>query len=261
MKQLLITIAAVVLVGCGKSQQSATAPEAEPVDRVEVAKAPNNLIHKAAEEGNIEAVKQHLAAGWDVNAKDKDGWTPLQHAVFSKEVVELLIANGADVNVQDNDGWTLLHFGRDNFVPVAELLIENGAKIDAKTNDGSTPLFNAILLGENKFARLLIEKGADVRGIPLIHAKSSEIIKILIDGGADVNYAPENGITALGSAVIREDKESAKLLISNGANVNAIDREGSTPLDYAIIDKQYEIADLLRKHGAKTGEEFKAEGK
>ena len=99
MKQLLITIAAVVLVGCGKSQQSATAPEAEPVDRVEVAKAPNNLIHKAAEEGNIEAVKQHLAAGWDVNAKDEDDWTPLQHAVFSKEVVELLNYYGIMIDI------------------------------------------------------------------------------------------------------------------------------------------------------------------
>ena len=48
MKQLLITIAALVLVGCGPS-----------VD-----------IHEAAEEGNIEVVKQHLAAGTDVNAED-----------------------------------------------------------------------------------------------------------------------------------------------------------------------------------------------
>ena len=136
--------------------------KSDPSQKPPTAKAPDISIHEAALKGNIEAVKQHLAAGWDVNAKDEDGWTPLQHAVFSKEVVELLIANGADVNVQDNNGWTILHTPSDFLVPVAELLIEKGAKIDAKTNDGSTPLFNAILLGENKFARLLIEKGADV---------------------------------------------------------------------------------------------------
>jgi|AP95_1055475.scaffolds.fasta_scaffold00318_11 PBP1b-binding outer membrane lipoprotein LpoB len=72
MKQLIITtIAAVVLVGCGESQQSAPAPEANPVEPVvEVAqpkppttKAPDISIHDAAGKGNIEAIKQHLADG------------------------------------------------------------------------------------------------------------------------------------------------------------------------------------------------------
>ena len=60
MKHLLLTtIAAVVLAGCGESQP------------------PDISIHKAAHKGNIEAVKQHLAAGTDVNAKDDVGGTPL----------------------------------------------------------------------------------------------------------------------------------------------------------------------------------------
>ena len=280
MKQLLITIAALVLVGCGESQKLAAPSEAKP--EPPTAKVPDISIHDAVNEEDIEAIKQHLSAGTDVNEKDDDGNTPLQHAAF-KEVAELLIANGADVNVQDNDGWTLLHIANDDFIPVAELLIEKGAKIDAKANDGSTPLFIALVQGENKFANLLIEKGADVRGIPLIHVEnSSEISKILIDAGADVNYAPENGITALANAVIQEDKESAELLISSGANVNSIDREGDTPLDTAIFvmkmlkeDEEIgfdandiaasrvaftEIITLLRKHGGKTGEELKATG-
>ena len=67
MKHLLLTtIAAVVLVGCGKPS-----------------------IHEAAWEGNIAAVKQHLAAGSDVNLKGKFGETPLHWAAHkgSKEIV------------------------------------------------------------------------------------------------------------------------------------------------------------------------------
>ena len=67
MKQLLITIAAVVLVGCVASQQSATSPEAKPIERIEGAIAPEISIHDAALLGHIEAVKQHLASGTDVN--------------------------------------------------------------------------------------------------------------------------------------------------------------------------------------------------
>ena len=76
MKHLLLTtIAAVVLVGCGPQP-------------------PDISIHQAADEGNIEAVKQHLAAGADVNAKDGYGWPPLHYPVWKghKEIVELLIA-------------------------------------------------------------------------------------------------------------------------------------------------------------------------
>jgi ankyrin repeat protein len=90
MKLLLTTIAAVLLVGCGP---------------------PPKDIWEAAEEGNVEAVKQHLAAGTDVNAKDMFGSTPLHGAstLGRKEIAELLIAKGADVNAEfDADGLTPL---------------------------------------------------------------------------------------------------------------------------------------------------------
>ena len=62
-------------------------------------------IHNAAFSGNIEAVKQRIAAGTDVNAMNKYGWTPLHEAVTGghKDIAELLIANGADVNAQTNE--------------------------------------------------------------------------------------------------------------------------------------------------------------
>ena len=93
MKQLLITIAAVVLVGCSKPPP------------------PDISIWAAAMEGNIEAVKQHLAAGTDVNLRTAIEDTPLHRAVSykHKEVVELLINKGADLNIKDWSDSTPLH--------------------------------------------------------------------------------------------------------------------------------------------------------
>ena len=86
MKHLLLTtIAAVVLVGCGGLN-----------------------IWEAAEQGNIEAVKQHLDAGVNVNKKDQLGETPLHSAAKEghMQIIELLITKGADVNAMDDGGHT-----------------------------------------------------------------------------------------------------------------------------------------------------------
>jgi len=93
MKHIIITtIAAVLVVGCGEAQQPVPSPEAKPVEPVAdaakpegqpeptTAKAPDISIWDAAADGNTEAVKQHLAAGVDVNAKDEGGKTPLDRA-------------------------------------------------------------------------------------------------------------------------------------------------------------------------------------
>ncbi len=105
-----------------------------------------------ASRGNIEAVKQHLAAGTDVNAKNQNGYTPLHKAVDDghKEIVELLITEGADVNAKEDGGGTPLHhavlFVGDK--ELAELLTAKGADVNAKDNDGDTPLDWAIYYKE-----------------------------------------------------------------------------------------------------------------
>ena len=112
MKHLLLTtIAAVVLVGCGE--------------------LPNG-IWEDAYDGNIEAVKQHLDAGVDVNAKFL-GQTPLHSAAYygRKEVAELLIANDADVNAKSNFSETPLDLAiKYKQTETANLLRKHGGKTE-----------------------------------------------------------------------------------------------------------------------------------
>ena len=71
-------------------------------------------LHSAATGGDIEEVKELLAAGSEVNVVDGAGYSPLHYAIKSNrpEVVELLIVNGADVNETVNTGETPLEIVR-----------------------------------------------------------------------------------------------------------------------------------------------------
>jgi hypothetical protein len=124
MKYLLITIAAIVLMGCGFGVNK---PLVVSVDTVAGAKAPDTSIYEAANQGNIEAVKQHLAAGVNVNVKDSVGETPLHSAAIKgrKEVVKLLIAKGADLNAKDKDGETPL-----DWAIIGKIGLVESARID-----------------------------------------------------------------------------------------------------------------------------------
>ena len=95
--------------------------------KVVAVQAPDISIYDAANDGNIEAVKQHLADGADVNAKNDFGSTPLIAAALKghKEIAELLISQGADVNAKNNRGQTPLDWAE---VEIADLLRKHGGK-------------------------------------------------------------------------------------------------------------------------------------
>jgi ankyrin repeat protein len=237
MKNILITtIAAVMLVGCGESQQSAPAPEAKPDEPVAeaakseppTAKAPDISIHDAAEEGNIEALKKIITAGADVNERDISRLTALHFAASggNDDIVELLIKAGADINAKNKDGETPRDLSGHEGIAV---LLSNNGGIHGT-------LHGAAMLG-------------DIDGI-----------KKLMEGGADVNAkAHYERRTPLHYAALTGDREIVDLLIQNGAKVNIIDGEGLSVLDMSYISNL--IPDHLRKHGGKTGAELKAEGK
>ena len=121
MKQLLITITAVVLVGCATTQQ----PEPP------IAKAPDISINQAIFDGNIEVTKQHMTGGLDVNAIDAGGWTPLHWAASKgcKKTIKLLLANGANINAIAATGRTPLDYTLlQNITETIDFLRKHGGK-------------------------------------------------------------------------------------------------------------------------------------
>lgn len=110
--------------------------------QVEV-KAPRQTLFEAAFLGKLDLVKQHIAAGTDLNLKDDFGSTALAIATtFGKTDIALaLIAGGADIEAKSGDGSTTLHtaafFGRTEIV---KSLLAKGANIEARNNYNGTAL-------------------------------------------------------------------------------------------------------------------------
>ena len=267
MKHLLLTtIAAVLLVGCGPS-----------VD-----------IWTGAQTGNIEAVKQHLADGVDVNSKSDIGRTPLDVAIAFKqslitdllrkhggktrdelkaaesievaaelgniEAVKQHLDDGTEVNAKDGTGRTPLHWAAiEGHKEIAELLIAEGANVNAKTNDGKTPLDEAInpFYNKTEIANLLHKHGGKHGTIhSAVGGGDVEAVKEFLAAGADVNVKDKRRFTPLHWASISGHKEAVELLIDNGADVNAMRGGGGTPLSYAASWGHEEIVELLIANGA-----------
>ena len=118
---------------------------------------------RAAQGGDVEAVKLFIKANMDVNSHNKYGVTPLLAAIMfhNTDVARLLIENGADVNAKADDGDTPLIFAANgNMVDIVRLLIEHGADVNAKTDLGESALMVAQEKGLMDIVKLLKEAGA-----------------------------------------------------------------------------------------------------
>jgi len=88
---------------------------------------------------------------------------------------------------------------------------------------------------------------------PLIWAASEgreDIIRLLVDSGANVNVQNFDGVTPLHLAAERGDVDMVMCLIENGANVNIQSEEGATPVHIASVHGRLEVMKSLAAHGA-----------
>jgi ankyrin repeat protein len=191
--------------------------------------SPATYLHKAAEKGDIQEIKEVLSKGANVNALDGSGLTPLMYASYRgfKDAAELLIQSGADVNFKNRQGETALTKAcGNNRLEMVRLLLAHGADVNAKARNGYTPLIIAA-----------------ARSGP-------EVVLLLLDRGANINAKSEDSLTPLLNSLQYYDKKNALILISRGAKVNDKDGEGCTPLFHAVIRHHQDVVERLLEKGA-----------
>lgn len=160
--------------------------------------------------------------GADIN--NKKGEHPLRIAARygNKEVAELLINKGADIN----QSKALVEAAYWGHYDIVKMLIDSKANINEKTYYGHTALYGAI------------------------EQKHFEIVKLIVASGADVNKTLIDS-PPLHVAVMRDDIDVIRFLLDKGADINAKNNKGETPLVCAIKCNSMNAAEVLIKNGAK----------
>lgn len=171
----------------------------------------------AAESGDIATLKALLEDGVYIHSQDKDGRCALVAAAYKNnlDAVDLLISYGADVNMKDDTLQSAyLISTSDGFTELLRKTLKAGADVHCTDSYNGTGLIRAADRGH------------------------VEIIAELLKTDIRVNHINRIGWTALHEAVILGDggkrhTEVVRLLVEAGADVGITDKEGTTPLEHA----------------------------
>ncbi|MEO6080624.1 MAG: ankyrin repeat domain-containing protein [Steroidobacteraceae bacterium] len=211
----------------------------------------------------FDTAKVLIEAGADVNMADKWGRAPLYSAIDYNttprggrpdrpspdvatplEIAAMLLDRKADIDLQlkafppyrllgpDRGGDSLLTTGSTPLlraakacdVPSAKLLIERRAKVDLANSLSLTPLL--VVAGSNWAI-------TDTRGRFRNEKQCIEMARLLLDAGANIDAANNNGQTALHAAARMDMKDFVRFIAERGASLEVKDRNGSTALDIA----------------------------
>lgn len=171
-------------------------------------------------------------------------------------------AAGNNVNFQDSKGNTALHYAIEKAdQKMVLLLLDKGAKMDLNNKDNKTALGKAIKDGNKEIVSLLLDKNPKDKNYRNIHLprglkltitlNNKEMVRLFLDKGADVNYAPPKDFHPIAIAILFGDKEMVSLLLNRGANINVRGPFiGDTPLHKAVEHRKTEIISLLLERGA-----------
>ncbi|XP_029338573.1 protein phosphatase 1 regulatory subunit 12A isoform X3 [Mus caroli] len=193
----------------------------------------------ACSSGDTDEVLKLLHRGADINYANVDGLTALHQACIDDNVdmVKFLVENGANINQPDNEGWIPLHAAAScGYLDIAEFLIGQGAHVGAVNSEGDTPLD----IAEEEAMEELLQNEVNRQGVDIEAARKEEERVMLRDARqwlnsghiSDVRHAKSGG-TALHVAAAKGYTEVLKLLIQAGYDVNIKDYDGWTPLHAA----------------------------
>lgn len=257
MKSLPVIVCVLVLAGFTSHPANAQTAPAPPIG-----------LHMAVIQGNLDAVRQHIDAGTDLNQKDAFGSSPLiLAAVFDKtEIAKALIEAGADLNIRNNDGGTPLHVAA--FLCRTEIvraLLDHGADRLLRDHFANTPVDSiAVPFEDARFIYDGMQQALGPLGLKLdygyIQATRPKVIEMLrpsADQLAAVKYAPiaagdwpvctpaEQGLDPQQVAELYDDAEAmpklySLLVIKNGKLVAEKYFNGSS------IDKKTRLASVTK---------------
>lgn len=199
-----------------------------------ISRASPQALVAAAEAGDIAALRRLLDAGTPVDAADGRKRTALLAATQANriEVARLLIERGANVNAKDDiHDSPFLYAGAEGRLEILRLTLAAGADLKSTNRYGGTAL------------------------IPAAHHGHVDTVRELLKTKIDVDHVNRLGWTALLEAIILGDggaahSEIVRLLVAGGANVNLADAQGVTPQAHAEQRGQAAITRELLRVGA-----------
>jgi ankyrin repeat protein len=177
----------------------------------------------AIDNGHVDVVQLMIDKGADINHRSKYGKNPLLLACNNENMLNLLIENGADLEAKNADGYTVFIECITNFKHSAiKLLLSKGVDINPKNNGGHAALRLAIIKGRTKTMSLLLNRscGAGILdplygGKHLLSAVKTgnvQVVKTLIDAGADIHMKTDQGESMYDVAVSRGHPAVASFL-------------------------------------------------
>merc|ERR1719508_548978 len=217
--------------------------------------------------GRYEVVEILLSRGANKEHRNVSDYTPLSLAASGgyTNIIKLLLAHGAEINSRTGSKLgisPLMLAAMNGHTAAVKLLLDMGSDINAQIETNrNTALTLACFQGRHEVVSLLLDRKANVEhrpktGLtPLMEAASggyTEVGRVLLDKGADVNAAPvpSSRDTALTIAADKGHYRFVELLLSRGAQVDVRNKKGNSSLWLAANGGHLDVVQLLYSAGA-----------